>query len=834
MKALHGWLMTLAVIVACSFAFAQEGTPRAIPRLLNYTGVLTGADGKPMSGTVGVTFSVYKEQGDGAPAWMETQNVRVGPAGNYTALLGITNPGGIPNEIFHSTTPYWLGVRPDGQPELTRVTMQPNGASTFQRRSSNTTGISAIQHVVFIIKENRSYDNYFGKYPGADGATSGTLSSGQVVPLTQSPDQTYPYDPEHGYGSSIESNDGGKMDRFDMLQDANINGFLLSYTQLKPADIPNYWTYAQNFVISDRTFSAIKSDSFTNHLFAIAATDHGAIGIKYHGEVKGNAGWGCDDPAGTYASMLDAQGNLHGEYPCWDWTTLADTLTNAGRTWKFYAPQIGQPGYAFSTFDSINHVRNTQLWTTNVVPDSQFVTDALNGNLPSFSWLVTGSASEHPKSSGVCVGENWTVQQINAIMQGPDWNSTAIFLTWDDFGGFYDHVPPPFVDYLGLGPRVPMLIISPYARSGYISHTQYEFSSVLAFAESAFGLPPLSQRDALANDMTDSFDFSQSPLPPLILQTRSCPIPSTNEIDFATTAQGATSQPYTLTLTNWGSTTITMKGGGINGDFAFTTNCKNTIKVGGACRVYVTFTPKAMGLRTGQLTIRDSDPSSPQIVTLTGIGGQSNLQAHYPGLSFPTTPFGTTTPTQRIPLTNTGTTPLTINSIQLVGPFAQQNTTCSGSLAPGATCYIRINFTPSVQNWIPAWPNFYGNLIVNTSDPGSPQMIKISAKGTLFTLNPANGLTFPPQLIGTSSPPMPITVTNSATIPLTFEGINMTGDFTETDNCQPALPAGGTCTMQVTFTPQGTGERDGTLVMDTNDGFSPYTVTLIGTGSPQH
>jgi phospholipase C len=139
------------------------------------------------------------------------------------------------------------------------------------------------------------------------------------------------------------------------------------------------------------------------------------------------------------------------------------------------------------------------------------------------SWLVTGDGSEHPPLS-TCAGENWTVRQLNAIMKGPDWNSTVVFVTWDDFGGFYDHVPPPEIGKSTLGPRVPLLIISPYARKGYISHTQYDFSSFLRFTEVRFGLRALTDRDSKAGDMLDSFDFNGEPQPALILKERSCPM----------------------------------------------------------------------------------------------------------------------------------------------------------------------------------------------------------------------------------------------------------------------------------------------------------------------
>src|SRR5262249_39580384 len=154
----------------------------------------------------------------------------------------------------------------------------------------------------------------------------------------------------------------------------------------------------------------------------------------------------------------------------------------------------GQSGYIWSALDAIDHIRNTALWDEKVVSPVQFIPDALSGNLPAVSWIVIGSGnSEHPPAS-TCAGENWTVRQINAVMQGPSWNETAIFLTWDDFGGFYDHVPPPMVDNFGFGPRVPLIVISPFAKPGLISHTVYEFSSLLKFVEQKFSLAPMTER----------------------------------------------------------------------------------------------------------------------------------------------------------------------------------------------------------------------------------------------------------------------------------------------------------------------------------------------------
>jgi phospholipase C len=158
-----------------------------------------------------------------------------------------------------------------------------------------------------------------------------------------------------------------------------------------------------------------------------------------------------------------------------------------------------------------------------VVTDDAFFTDLANGNLPAVSWLIPDVAvSEHPAAASMCAGQNWTVKVMNALMQSPDWKHTAVVITWDDFGGFYDHVPPPHVDLWGLGPRVPMLLISPWAKPGFIAHDTLEFSSVLKMIETIWDVPPLTARDRHAGDMLNLFDFSQRPNPPLILPQQDC------------------------------------------------------------------------------------------------------------------------------------------------------------------------------------------------------------------------------------------------------------------------------------------------------------------------
>lgn len=388
-------------------------------------------------------------------------------------------------------------------------------------------GIRKVKHIVFIVKENRTFDNYFGTYPGADGAVTGQLSTGAVIPLAPAPDRT-PHDIDHSYQAAVKAIDGGAMDQFDLISGGHD---LLPYTQYTQNDIPAYFTYAHDFVLGDEFFSSLEGPSFPNHLYTVGAQSGGAINNP------NTPRWGCDAKATSRVQVMDDDGDLGSVYPCFDFDTLADRLEQRGLTWKYYAPGQDQSGYIWSALDAIRHIRLTSLWTDHVVPTAQFVQDAQNGSLPAVSWVVTSAAlSEHPPAS-VCLGENWTVDQINAVMQGPEWSSTAIFLTWDDFGGFYDHVAPPVVDRFGFGPRVPFLIISPWVKPGHLTHTTLEFSSVLKFIETRFDLAPLTERDRLANDLIGSFEFDHRPLDPVVLPPRSCNT-STAEVELDPTFHG--------------------------------------------------------------------------------------------------------------------------------------------------------------------------------------------------------------------------------------------------------------------------------------------------------
>ncbi len=378
-----------------------------------------------------------------------------------------------------------------------------------------------ITHVVIIEKENHSFDNIFGRLPGVDGTTEAITSSGKVVDLVHTPDHTL-LDLAHAGAAAAFAVDQGHMDRFGDLAGALQDGRNIADSQYRASDIPNYWRYARHFTVDDHFFATILGPSFPNHLVTIAASSANTIdnprGQTHHA-------WGCDGGPYSVVDAIDpATGGHYLTKPCFDIPTLADTMGKAHVSWKYYAPGLYKSGYVWSSFDAIRHIRYSNLWKTNVVPETSFKTDVKTGRLPAVSWLVTSEEqSEHPPYS-MCVGENWSVDQINAVARSKKyWKNTLIILTWDDFGGFYDHVAPPVRDYISLGPRVPTVMISAFARPHYVDHHVLEFDSILRFIEDDFSLPSLTARDRTAPSIITSLNISQHPLAPLILKARTCP-----------------------------------------------------------------------------------------------------------------------------------------------------------------------------------------------------------------------------------------------------------------------------------------------------------------------
>src|ERR1035437_4855761 len=268
-------------------------------------------------------------------------------------------------------------------------------AVSAPKAAAKASGLSKIDHIIFIIKENHSFDNYFGRFPGADGATTGRTSTGSTVRLVEAPDQVYP-DIAHGAAAAAQATDHGRMDAFDRLPGALTLGVKHAYAEMYERDIPDYWAYARHFTLDDHFFSTVLGPTFPNHLVTIAAQNGGVISNPQHSQNR----WGCDAPAGAFVQTRSASGQSGTAFPCFDFTTLADRLNAQHVDWRYYAPQAGQQGYIFSVFDAIRHIRNSAQWPTNVLPWAQFQTDVARGQLAPVTWLVTDTAeSEHPPAS---------------------------------------------------------------------------------------------------------------------------------------------------------------------------------------------------------------------------------------------------------------------------------------------------------------------------------------------------------------------------------------------------------------------------------------------------
>ena len=322
-----------------------------------------------------------------------------------------------------------------------------------------------IQNIVIIVKENHTFDNYFGTFPGANGVT---------LPAASDPP---PHDNPHNHAAWLNrATEAVKL-------------------QYKQANIPNYFAYAQQYTLCDNYFTEVASQSEPNHLMLIAA-----------------ASPVIDDTSATRSYQPKPPFNI---------PSLPASLAKAGLTWGSYGPKSNY-------FSEITALKGSP----NIKPSASFDTDVAAGKMPNVSWLYAPGSptelSEHPPAS-VMQGMLWTVARVNAVAKSKYWATTAIFITWDDYGGWYDHVTPPLKDtWAGGGPktgpsytnsqfsygsRVGCLVISPYSKKG-ISKVFHSHVSIVKFCETNFGLPPLNARDAAADDMSDCFDYTQKPLPP--------------------------------------------------------------------------------------------------------------------------------------------------------------------------------------------------------------------------------------------------------------------------------------------------------------------------------
>jgi phospholipase C len=397
------------------------------------------------------------------------------------------------------------------------------GASTPPARAPvPTTAPSAarIRHVVIIVQENRSFDNLFRGFPGADAPSDG-YDGTAVVPLRSLPLES-PFILENNWRDAIAAWDHGKMDGFEHEYVESSGGrSRLAYAYVPLSEAQPYWSMASQYVLADRMFPTEFGPSFTAHLTLIAGNTQIGAGPVDEVDFPIALPWGCDAPRRTRTFTLNDSRieHLDGPFPCFtQFRTMADTLDAANVTWKYYAPAIksGLDGEAWSEFGAIRKVRYGPDWAKVVSPETTVLHDARAGRLPAVSWVIPDMQnSDHP-ASGSNTGPSWVASVVNAVGESSAWDGTAIFVLWDDWGGWYDDAAPPQVDLRGLGIRVPCIVISPYARSGVVSHTQYELGSVLRFVEDRFGLPrlgppSLGYTDGRANSIDDAFDFTQPP-----------------------------------------------------------------------------------------------------------------------------------------------------------------------------------------------------------------------------------------------------------------------------------------------------------------------------------
>jgi len=394
--------------------------------------------------------------------------------------------------------------------------------------------ISPIRHVVIIYQENHSFDNVFGRMCAesgrCDGATEGTLPDGSTIPLATSPDVV----PRAGHHTraQLRAIDGGKMDGFPYVGGCDAQHGYRCMTQYNPDQIPNLTRLANSFVLSDRTFQTYSVPSFGAHIELATASLDGCTGDprRRTPDRRRASGWGCDSqldapwraspdggisyqPSCIPDYQLDPSrypyGGAYRKTRVDPMPTIMDELDKAGLGWKLYTAAPGN-GYLWAicpTFANCLYTGDRR----RQVPTKQVLDDAKDGKLPNFSVVLpTIRVSQHNEDS-MRAGDNWIGQVVSAIEDGPDWQSTAVFITYDDCGCFYDHVPPPD----GLGIRTPMVIVSPWARAGTVDSSQASLASMLAFTEHNFGLSPLNENDANAYDYANSFDFSQAPLAPV-------------------------------------------------------------------------------------------------------------------------------------------------------------------------------------------------------------------------------------------------------------------------------------------------------------------------------
>ncbi|MBV8117970.1 MAG: hypothetical protein JOZ01_08315, partial [Candidatus Eremiobacteraeota bacterium] len=366
----------------------------------------------------------------------------------------------------------------------------------------------------------RTPDNLFNGLPGADTIRYGYNSKGQVVHFTEI-SLTASYGVRHRHETFLTEYNGGKMNGFDRAH-SNCTGDCPPadtrvYAYVSPKQTLPYFAMATNYAFADRMFQSNEGPSFPAHLYIIMGTSapyrNAPLRIAENPllpSLRGTTG-GCDSPKGSSVKLIDAAGNENQSmFPCFDRPSIFASLYLKHLTWRYYQAHKGAG--LWNAVDAIRSLRYGKNYAVNVVyPPSRFLADAAKGNLADVSIVTPTAANSDHAQITAKTGPSWVASVVNAIGTGPYWKDTAIFITWDDWGGWYDHVAPPRYDSYTLGFRVPLIVISRYTPVHYISHKQHEFGSILKFVEETFGLKSLNTTDVRADDLADCFNFQQRP-----------------------------------------------------------------------------------------------------------------------------------------------------------------------------------------------------------------------------------------------------------------------------------------------------------------------------------
>jgi phospholipase C len=396
-----------------------------------------------------------------------------------------------------------------------------SGSGSHKRRYQ-----SLIQHVVIIVQENRSVDDLFQFLPGADTQAYGYNSSDQQVPLQAEP-LTAPYDVNHVHESFETEYRGGQMNGFNLVYEICNPGSgsqcppssVAAYGYVPQSEVQPYYTMAATYTFADEMFQTNQGPSFPAHQYLLSGTSTLRNGSQWRAaenpvEPDGEHQGGCDALPGTYVTLINPAGDETKEaFPCFKRLSLMSEMHTAHVTWHYY--QAGTGAGLWRAVDAIEPVWKRRIDFARHVtgPPSQVLTDISAGKLASVVWVTpTALASDHAGETDGS-GPSWVAAVVDAIGESQYWNSTAIFVVWDDWGGWYDHVTPQILNSYELGFRVPLIVISPYAKLAYVSHVPHEFGSILKFTEETFNLPSMGTTDVRADDLSDCFNFSQPPTP---------------------------------------------------------------------------------------------------------------------------------------------------------------------------------------------------------------------------------------------------------------------------------------------------------------------------------